>query len=349
VDGVLTEVAGVPKELHRRIISRLKVLANLVIYRQSVPQDGSIMTVIGGTHYDVRVSLMPTLHGEKAVIRIMEGEELLSDLSQLGLQGDILQTYETYLKKPQGMVVFTGPTGCGKTTTIYCSLRRVLELSDGTKHISTIEDPIEYDLSFLTQTQVNMETGLTFAKGLRSILRQDPNVIMVGEIRDPETAQIAVQAGLTGHLMFTSLHADQPSAVFSRLISIGLEPYLVASCLLAVVTQRLVRKICPNCRERTIPSPALLRLVGLSHESDITFYHGVGCDLCMGKGLVGRTGIFEVVPADETIRNLISEKASPAKVNEYCRSMGLPTLLDDGLSKVKQGITTLEEVIRVAG
>ncbi len=351
IDGVLYDVAQFSTKLYTNVLTRVKVLAKLKTFVKGLPQDGRIHTVRdGGEEVDLRVSVMPTLHGEKIVLRIMQREGVLYSLTELGFDSHVLEDYTRLISMPQGIAFLTGPTGSGKTTTIYSTLKAVKENRGELVKIVTIEDPIEFDLDFLTQTGVNEATEFTFARGLRSILRQDPDVIMVGEIRDLETAQIAIQAGLTGHLLFTSVHANSASGVFSRLINLGVEPFLLASATVGVLSQRLVRRLCPHCTSEAKPSDGEIRSLertGLALPSG-PWYAGSGCEHCLGKGYVGRIGLFELVSITERIREALVAKATTTNIEAIAREQGMQTLLQDGLSKCQRGITSLSEVMRVA-
>lgn len=349
LDGLLYDVTTIPKRYQAPLLRRLKILARLDVFARDKPQDGHI-TEVAGQSVDIRLSTLPVAHGEKAVLRFLSGTRDLRDLDQLGLRTDTLARYREICDRPQGLIVLTGPTGSGKTTTIYASLRELKDRRRASLNIVTIEDPIEIELPYLSQTQVNEATGLTFARGLRSILRQDPDVIMVGEIRDSDTAQIAIQAGLTGHLIFTSLHADSAAGVFNRMINMGVEPFLVASSGAAVLSQRLVRRLCPHCRQ---PAPVAehqrqqLERLGVTLEPDEGFWIGVGCNACMNKGDEGRTGLFELLVVDDEIRSELIKGVPTHQLNTLARRKGMRTLLDDGLDKARRGEVSLAEVLRV--
>ncbi|NBD19400.1 type II secretion system ATPase GspE [Aquabacterium fontiphilum] len=329
VDGTLREVVQPNKALHAALISRLKIMAELDISEKRLPQDGRISLRIGGRAVDVRVSTLPSAHGERAVLRILDkGDANKFTLESLGMSGDTLDQFKRLLRQPHGIVLVTGPTGSGKTTTLYAGLATV---DAATTNVLTVEDPVEYELPGIGQTQVNHRIELTFAKALRAILRQDPDVIMIGEIRDLETAQIAVQASLTGHLVLATLHTnDAPSAV-ARLTDMGIEPFLLSSSLLGVLAQRLVRKLCVHCKR----------------EDDQGRWHPVGCSECGMTGYKGRTGVYELMVADDEVRALIHAQASEAKLFEVAQLNGMKTMRDDGDRLVAQGVTSLEEVLRV--
>ncbi len=329
VDGTLREVVQPNRALHAALISRLKIMAELDISEKRLPQDGRISLRIGGRAVDVRVSTLPSAHGERAVLRILDkGDANKFTLESLGMSGDSLDKFKRLLRQPHGIVLVTGPTGSGKTTTLYAGLSTV---DAATTNVLTVEDPVEYELPGIGQTQVNAKIELTFAKALRAILRQDPDVIMIGEIRDFETAQIAVQASLTGHLVLATLHTnDAPSAV-TRLTDMGIEPFLLSSSLLGVLGQRLVRKLCPHCKR----------------QDDQRRWHPVGCTECGMSGYKGRTGVYELMVADDQIRSLIHSQAAESKLLEHAQSQGMTTMREDGDRLVAEGVTSLEEVLRV--
>src|SRR5688572_3313397 len=328
VDGTLREVVQPNKALHAALISRLKIMAELDIAEKRLPQDGRISLRIGGRSVDVRVSTLPSAHGERAVLRLLDKGESKFTLESLGMSGEELTKFDRLIQQPHGIVLVTGPTGSGKTTTLYASLGRI---DTATTNVLTVEDPVEYELAGIGQTQVNPKIDLTFAKALRAILRQDPDVIMIGEIRDFETAQIAIQASLTGHLVLATLHTnDAPSAV-TRLTDMGVEPFLLSSSLLGVLAQRLVRKLCPVCKK----SDARGR------------WHPVGCPECSNTGYKGRTGVYELMVADEKVRALIHNRAAESQLFVAAEAGGLRSMREDGERLVEEGITSPEEVMRV--
>jgi general secretion pathway protein E len=328
VDGTLREVVQPNRALHAALISRLKIMAELDIAEKRLPQDGRISLRIGGRAVDVRVSTLPSAHGERAVLRLLDKGEAKFSLESLGMDGDVLSRFDRLIQQPHGIVLVTGPTGSGKTTTLYASLGRV---DTATTNVLTVEDPVEYELAGIGQTQVNPKIDLTFAKALRAILRQDPDVIMIGEIRDFETAQIAIQASLTGHLVLATLHTnDAPSAV-TRLTDMGVEPFLLSSSLLGVLAQRLVRKLCPHCKR----------------ADDHGRYHPVGCKECGMSGYKGRTGVYELMVADDKVRALIHSRAAESQLFVAAESAGLRSMREDGQRLVELGITSAEEVMRV--
>ena len=330
VDGTLRDVVRPKRALHAALVSRIKIMAQLDIAEKRLPQDGRITLRVGGRPMDVRVSTLPTGHGERAVLRLLDKEAGRLDLTRLGMSDEILAVFDRLSHQPHGIVLVTGPTGSGKTTTLYAAMGR---LDSTTTNVMTVEDPIEYDLEGVGQTQVNARIDMTFAKALRSILRQDPYVIMIGEIRDLETAQIAVQASLTGHLVLATLHTNDAVSAITRLIDMGVEPFLLSSSLLGVCAQRLVRRLCMNCRE---PDPL--------HPAN---WRAVGCPACARTGFQGRTGIYELLIVDDTVRAQIHERAAEAKIRQVALAAGMSTMRDDGQRWVNQGITSLDEVIRV--
>lgn len=345
VDGILHEDTAPPKHLQSAVISRIKIMANLDISEKRAPQDGRFTMKMEGRGIDVRVSCVPTIYGENIVLRLLDVSSALLGLKELGFSGQMLEKCQKLIAHPHGIILVTGPTGCGKTTTLYAFLDKINTVE---KNIITIEDPVEYKLSGIRQIQVNLKVDLSFANGLRSILRQDPNVIMVGEIRDLETAEIAIQAALTGHLVFSTLHTNDAPGAVTRMLDMGMEPFLVSSSLIGVLAQRLVRKICLKCKEKYAPTPEALKDIGLLNEPRTTvFYKGKGCSECMNTGYKGRIGIFELMLPDEAIRNLIIAKASADEIRKRALVLGMTTLMDDGIDKIKQGVTTAEEVLRV--
>jgi type IV pilus assembly protein PilB len=345
IDGVLHEIKAPPKRLQAAVISRLKIQSNMSISEHRIPQDGRIQTSVGGKLIDLRVSCLPTNHGESIVMRILDKEGLRLGLPELGFFTDDQQTFERLIGLPDGILLVTGPTGSGKTTTLYSCLHFI---NRPDRKIITVEDPVEYLLAGINQVQVNEVVGLTFAMALRSILRQAPNVIMIGEIRDLETATIAINASLTGHLVFSTLHTnDAPSAV-TRLIDIGVKPFLVASSTRGLMAQRLVRKVCRQCAAPMMPTEAEMRTLGLDVTSiqGATFLKGKGCSNCSNTGYRGRFGIFEIFVIDDEARKLIYEKVSSSVLRARAREMGMRTLREDGIRKVQAGLTTPDEVIR---
>jgi len=344
IDGMLFDVLTVPQPLETSIISRIKVLADMNITERRLPQDGRLSFQLGEQEYNMRVATIPTAHGEKLVLRLLMKSNVLTGLKQLGLESDDEQRLRSLIAKPQGMILVTGPIGSGKTTTLYAALNEVNIL---TNNIVTIEDPIEYQLAGINQVEVDTKIGLTFANGLRSILRQDADILMVGEIRDIETATVAVRAALTGQQLFSTLHTvDAPSAI-TTLGNFSIQPYLIASALSGVVAQRLVRRICPQCRRWYTPSPAVVRQLGLQPaQQEWQFAYGVGCDTCYYTGYLGRTGLFEILRVSETVRQLITARASEQEINAAGVGEGMHTLQQSGIGKIIQGATTPQEVMR---
>ena len=346
IDGVLQEasVATEVKQFQAAIVSRLKILSKLDIAEKRVPQDGRIKILIGDHEIDVRVSVIPMLYGEAVVLRLLDRSSVLLGLDKLGMSGHDLSTTRMILERPHGIILVTGPTGSGKTTSLYAGLSCI---NDVQRKIITIEDPIEYQLHGINQIQVSRKAGLTFAKGLRSILRHDPDVILVGEIRDVETAEIAIQASLTGHLVFSTLHTNDAPTALTRLVDMGVEPYLVASSLEAVVAQRLVRVICAECKEELSASETepLRRRYGDKLPEKL--YKGRGCRHCQNTGYRGRIGIFEIMVVTDDIRSLIIQNASPRDLREASAAQGMTSLRDDGFRHLFEGRTTIEEVFRV--
>jgi type IV pilus assembly protein PilB len=344
IDGLLHDITTIPKDIEASLLSRIKVLADMDITEHRRPQDGHISLKFNEKDYDLRIASTSTIAGEKVVIRILDKTGMLLGLKELGLSVKDREVFKSLISRPYGIILVTGPTGAGKTTTLYAVLNQIDTLS---KNVVTIEDPVEYKLEGINQTQVNPAADITFATGLRSILRQDPDIIMVGEIRDSETATIAIHAALTGHLVLSTLHTNDASSAITRLIDMGVEPFLVSSALIGVVAQRLVRTICPECKEQYQPPPEILKESGLeNHQGKITFFRGRGCEYCMQTAYRGRTGVFEVMKISDKIRALILEKQPAAKIKEACLQEGMITLKDAALEKVGQGITTTEELKR---
>ncbi|HEY4249173.1 MAG TPA: GspE/PulE family protein [Lacunisphaera sp.] len=346
VDGVLLEASAPPRRLQPAIISRLKIMANISIAEKRLPQDGRIQVASGGRALDLRVSSLPTTHGESIVMRVLDQEGLKLGLPELGFWPDDQREFERLIASPDGMVLVTGPTGSGKTTTLYACLH---QLNQSARKIITVEDPVEYQLSGINQVPVNAAIGMTFAAALRAMLRQAPNIVMVGEIRDRETAEIAINASLTGHLVFSTLHTNDATSAVTRLADIGAKPFLVAAGLRASMAQRLVRRNCPRCRTAYAPSAHELKPLGLSADElgRATFMRGAGCDSCHGTGFHGRIGIFEIFLVNDEIRALISRRASASRVRQQARKDGLRTMREDGIRKVLAGHTTIAEVISV--
>ncbi|MFQ6021148.1 MAG: type II secretion system ATPase GspE [Acidiferrobacterales bacterium] len=347
IDGVLRDVLEPQQVLHQVIVSRVKIMAHLDIAEKRMPQDGRITLRVAGRPVDVRVSTLPTAHGERVVMRLLDKQAGRLDLTGLGMSDATLATLDHLIHQPHGIILVTGPTGSGKTTTLYAALSR---LDTNSHNIMTVEDPIEYDLDGVGQTQVNSKIDLSFARTLRAILRQDPDIIMIGEIRDLETAQIAVQASLTGHLVLATLHTNDSVGAVTRLVDMGVEPFLVASSLLGVLAQRLVRKLCPECRRAHAPDTAERQLLDLdeANTETIQIYSPSACAACMKTGYQGRTGIFELLPLDGKLRSLIHDGANEGRLRTHGRKLGMVTIREDGTRWVRTAVTSLEEVLRVA-
>lgn len=346
IDGVLHQGISLPKSLQAAVATRIKIMAGMNISETRLPQDGRIRFSLGRKNIDMRVATFPTIYGENIVLRVLDREKLVMGLDKLGMDGPDLERFKKYINMPNGIVLVTGPTGSGKTTTLYSALSYINSLD---RNIITIEDPVEYELPVIRQSQINPKAGLTYAVGLRSMLRQDPDVLLVGEMRDEETCEISIRAALTGHLVFSTMHTNDAAGAVPRLLDMGIEPFLVSSSLLAIVAQRLVRTICPRCKEEYRPQKEMLEQLGILHEADlIKFYRGRGCDYCNKTGYKGRIGIFEILPVTKRVRELINERADSVKLLEAGKAAGMKTLKEDGVIKVKKGLTTVEEVIRVA-
>ncbi|MBI4865774.1 MAG: type II/IV secretion system protein [Candidatus Wallbacteria bacterium] len=347
VDGILTDVATVPKNIHQALVNRLKIMSQLDISKTDVPQDGRVSSRIRGRNHNMRISVFPTLHGETIVIRILGSTKKIYNLDDFGIQTDVLESFKRVLHAPQGIILFTGPTGSGKTSLMYAALREILSAEQAKRNICTLEDPIEQDLEDINQAQIDPKKGVTFAVGLRAILRQDPDIIMVGEIRDVETAQVALQAGQTGHMIISTVHANSAAGAFARLIDMGIEPFLLASSVSGIVAQRLVRKLCQSCLVQKPPKPEILRSLGSQVPAGLRFYEAGGCEQCNGTGFRGRLAIFEFMKVSETISNSMMTKATSQELLRVARQDGMLTLFEDGMVKVAQGLTSLEELVRV--
>lgn len=343
VDGLLKEILQPSRKLAPLLVSRIKVMARLDIAEKRVPQDGRIALRLAGRAVDVRVSTIPSNYGERVVMRLLDKQAARLDLADLGMPDSVRHDFERLLKHPNGIILVTGPTGSGKTTTLYAGLTL---LNDRSRNILTVEDPVEYDIEGIGQTQVNPKVGMSFAKGLRAILRQDPDVVMVGEIRDLETAQIAVQASLTGHLVLSTLHTNTAAGAITRLEDMGVEAFLLSSSLLGVLAQRLVRTLCSHCKELHEPDKEERNLLGISKKEGQQIFRAKGCEHCNFTGYRGRTGIHEVLQVDETIREMIHNGKGEQSIEKYARAH-CPSIRLDGFSKVLAGETTLEEVLRV--
>lgn len=343
VDGVLQETHPPPKTLYPAVASRIKLMAGMDITERRVPQDGRIKIRIDQRDLDLRVAVASTLYGEEIVMRILNRESIMFGLEELGFSTANLREFTKLIAKPHGMILVTGPTGSGKTTTLYAALQR---LNDPSRKIITIEDPVEYQLKGVNQMQVNPKVNFTFAQGLRTIVRHDPDIILVGEIRDRETADVAIQSALTGHLVLATLHTNDAPSAFTRLIDMGVEEFLVASTIRGILAQRLVRQICPHCSQSYQPTAAEMELSGIS-EGLSGLRHGSGCEKCNSIGYKGQIGLFELLVATEEIERLVMERANTGRIRETAVRQGMTTLREDGLAKVKAGVTTLSEVIRV--
>jgi len=346
IDGVLHDVESPPKRLQAAIVSRVKIMAKLNIAERRLPQDGRIMLRVKGKEIDFRVSTVPTIHGESIVLRILDKSSIVLDIEKLGFPVDTMGGFRELIERPHGIILVTGPTGSGKTTTLYCALEKI---NSPEKKIITVEDPVEYQLKGVNQIQVKPSIGLTFANALRSIVRQDPDVILIGEIRDAETAEIAIQSALTGHLVLSTLHTNDAPSAITRLIDMGMEDYLLSSTIIGILAQRLVRVACPHCREPYTPDPAILREMKVDGASlaDLDIIEVKGCESCSHTGYWGRAGIFEFLQITDDIQKLILGKKDSNIIKEVARKEGMRTLREDGWLKVKKGITTLSEVLRV--
>jgi len=349
VDGVLNEVIQPPRRFHASVSSRIKIMAGLDIAEKRIPQDGRIKLKVAGKEIDIRLSTLPTAHGERLVMRILDKSAVLKDLSHIGMGAKALDGMNDLITRSYGIILVTGPTGSGKTTTLYASLAKI---NSPVRNIITVEDPVEYQLAGIGQTQVNDRVGLTFAAGLRSILRQDPDVVMIGEIRDRETAEIAIQASLTGHLVFSTLHTNDAAGSVTRLVDMGIEPFLISSSVIGMMAQRLVRTLCPSCKEPVVPTDLELQQLGYDRERFLSetqgfVYQANGCPECHGNGFKGRTGIYELLLVDDEIRGLIMANVDSNSIKKRAIVKGMKTLRDDGTRKVLAGETSISEVLRV--
>jgi type IV pilus assembly protein PilB len=343
IDGVLFEVMSPPQTMHPALVSRLKIMANLDISERRLPQDGRIRAIVRNRYVDFRINTLPTTQGEKAVIRILDNRSILIGLERLGFEEEHLKTLKEQIDRPHGVVLVTGPTGSGKTTTLYSAL---MTMNGSEMNISTVEDPVEYSLGFANQVQVNERIGFTFASCLRALLRQDPDVIMVGEIRDEETARISVQAALTGHMVLSTLHTNDAPSSITRLINIGVEPYLISAAVNAVLAQRLVRRICENCKEEYTPVDDVKRALERANIEIDRLWRGKGCDRCRKTGYSGRCGIYEMVVLDDAIRDLVAASPNVTELRRYCKEHGMVTLRQDGIRKLKRGVSSIEEILQ---
>ena len=347
IDGVMFLALTPPKRIQSALVSRLKIMANLNIAEKRKPQDGRIEIKVAGKEIDIRVSVLPVVHGERVVMRLLDKSRTFVKLETLGFSERDFKVLEHSISQPNGIVLVSGPTGSGKTTTLYSILSRV---NSSEVNLVTVEDPVEYQIPGINQVQVNEKIGLTFAAALRSILRQDPDIVMIGEARDNETVQIAVQASLTGHLVFSTIHTNNAPATITRLIDMGIEPFLIASSVTAILAQRLVRKLCDKCKQTYQPTPDLLKSLHISPEQakKITFYKAVGCASCMNSGYSGRLPIFEIMAMTSAIANLVIARADSLKIRNQAIKDGMTELVTDGISKIEKGLTTIEEVLSVA-
>jgi general secretion pathway protein E len=347
IDGVLHDTDSPPYRLQAAIISRVKIMAKLDIAERRLPQDGRVKLKIGEKEIDFRVSTIPTLFGESLVMRVLDRDTLILDFEKLGFPGHVLDQYMDLISCPHGMILVTGPTGSGKTSTLYTTLAKI---NSPEKKIITLEDPVEYQLKGVNQIQVNPKIGMSFANGLRSIVRQDPDIILVGEIRDRETAEIAIQSALTGHLLFSTLHTNDAPGAISRLLEMEVENFLLSSTLLGALAQRLVRVICPHCKQVAKPDSKLIKSMGVTTEevNDLIFFEGKGCEECRNTGFKGRIAIFEYLPMDVDIRHEVMKNSTTERIRQVAIDHGMITLRDDGWSKVRDGITTISEVLRVS-
>lgn len=343
IDGVLREVVKPKRELAPLLVSRIKVMAKLDIAEKRIPQDGRIALRVGGREVDIRVSTMPSANGERIVLRLLDKNAGRLSLDYLGMAERDLLALKAIIARPHGIMLVTGPTGSGKTTTLYAGLSQI---NDRSRNILTVEDPIEYNLPGIGQTQVNTKVDMTFARGLRAILRQDPDVVMIGEVRDLETAEIAVQASLTGHLVLSTLHTNSAVGAITRMVDMGVEPFLISSSLVGIVAQRLVRVLCEECREPYLPDASMCDYLRVESSEPPTIYRATGCSACNHSGYKGRLGIYEVVEVDEKMRELIHNRVGELELEQYARQCA-PSIHDDGVNKILAGITTVEEVLRV--
>lgn len=345
VDGDLREIMKPAKQTQRAIVARIKIMANMDIAERRIPQDGRIEIKLSNQEYDLRISTVPTIFGEKVVVRILDRTNFLKDKTDLGFTEANMNLFDSLIRSSNGIILLTGPTGSGKSTTLYTILS---EMNDVRKNILTIEDPIEYKLTGINQMQVNTKAGLTFASGLRSMLRQDPDIIMVGEIRDSETAEIAIRAAITGHLVLSTLHTNSAPATIDRLVDMGIAPYLVASSVTGVIAQRLVKVICPICKEAYEPDASERKMLGISSEEDTRLYRGKGCSYCSETGYKGRTAIHEIMLMDRTLRNMVVQRSGADDVRDYALSTGMTTLRQNAQRLVFSGVTTIDEYTKVA-
>ncbi len=345
IDGILHVRPFINKTLQPAVITRIKIMANMDISESRLPQDGRISFLREGKSYDLRVSTFPTIHGEKVVTRILDKERVILGLEQLGLKPAVLNIFKKSVTRPHGVILVTGPTGSGKTTTLYSTLHYV---SSAERNVMTLEDPVEYEIPNIQQSQINPRAGLTFASGLRAMLRQDPDIILVGEMRDAETADVAIRAALTGHLVFSTLHTNDAIGAIPRLLDMGVNPSLMASTFVAIIGQRLVRQVCSHCKEPVNNDEAVLKLVGLDQSQEHTFYRGKGCMRCYETGYRGRIGVFEVLAVSPSLAQMITRDVTSKAILDKAKEEGMTSMMEDGIEKAMEGLTTLEEVVRVA-
>lgn len=344
IDGALFEMMQSPLNMHSAIVSRIKIMSNLDISERRLPQDGKISVIVGGRGIDLRISILPTSHGEKVVIRVLDSKSILLGLEKLGMEPEVTAAFSEQIVLPHGIFLVTGPTGSGKSTTLYSALNQM----DGEKlNISTVEDPVEYELDFCSQVQVREKIGMTFASALRALLRQDPDIIMIGEIRDNETARISVQAALTGHLVLSTLHTNDAPSSITRLVNIGIDAYLIAASLNAVLAQRLVRRVCSKCKEVSSVAENMRKYIENAGLDVKNIYAGKGCDACRNTGYAGRVGIYELLVLDDTYREMINKDSSVDNMRRVFQQSKRASLFDDGIKKIQRGLTTIEEVLRV--
>jgi general secretion pathway protein E len=346
IDGILYDILSLPRKIHSALTSRVKVMASLNIAEKRLPQDGRIEIKIADRSVDIRVSTIPTSFGERVVLRLLDKTSSVLRLSDLGMDDEKVEMFNRLIKSPYGIILVTGPTGSGKTTTLYAALSSI---NSPEVNIITIEDPVEYQIEGIGQIQVNPKIDLTFAQGLRSIVRQDPDVILIGEVRDRETAEIAIQSSLTGHLVFSTLHTNDAASAVTRLIDMGIEPYLVTSSVIAIIAQRLVRVLCPKCKEAYTPDEESLANLGLDKKKngETVFYRRTGCAACMNTGYRGRSAIFEILILDDAMKRIILKTSDSNQIQDEAVRRGMATLLSNGAKKVIEGTTTIEEVFRV--
>ncbi len=345
IDGILHQIMTYGRGVHTALVSRIKVISKLDITEKRVPQDGRVEVEVDGKSIDMRVSTLPTVYGEKVVIRLLDKSNVKVSLEKLGFEGDHLKNLLELISRPNGIFFVTGPTGSGKTSTLYASINEINSLE---RNIITLEDPVEYQLEIINQVQINTGAGLTFAAGLKSVLRQDPDIIMIGEIRDLETAEIAIESAMTGHLVFSTLHTNSAVGTISRLIDMGVQPFLLSATLSGVLGQRLIRRLCPHCKKPKIITGAEAENIGMPGDEEHTIYEAVGCSMCRDTGYSGRTALVELLVIDKHMRGLINEGSSTQVLKEYAEKSGMKTMKMQGFEKVLEGITTIEEVLRVA-